>query len=105
MSGLPKGTGAYLMQLQIDKEKAQKAQVEAQYPPRRYQHDCTACVYLGHFEEYDLYVCPQGGIPTVIARFSSEGPDYQSGLDAGKSGLLPFLAEAYSRAVSNGLLP
>ena len=45
----------------------------------RYQHDdCDACVYLGQFNEYDLYYCP--GEPTVIARASSNGPDYFSGI-------------------------
>lgn len=44
----------------------------------KFQHDCSRCVYLGHFEDHDLYYC--AGEPTVIARFGDEGPDYGSGL-------------------------
>jgi len=51
----------------------------------KYKHDCENCIYLGSLEEeniiYDLYICPNGkAISTVIARFSSNGPDYYSGL-------------------------
>jgi hypothetical protein len=46
----------------------------------RYDHDCDACVYLGQYEQYDLYYCP--GEPTIVCRYSSDGPDYRSGLDA-----------------------
>lgn len=45
----------------------------------RYKHDCNRCVYLGHLQEFDLYACPQGGNPTIVARFSSKGGDYFSG--------------------------
>lgn len=44
----------------------------------RYVHDCDRCVYLGQFEQYDLYYCPSE--PTIVCRFSSEDPDYNSGL-------------------------
>lgn len=44
----------------------------------RYEHDCDSCVYLGQFEQYDLYYCHHE--PTIVCRFSSEGPDYYSGL-------------------------
>lgn len=51
-----------------------------------YLHDCDSCIFLGNYiwknREYDLYVCKQGRLwPTVIARFSSDGPDYISGLE------------------------
>lgn len=46
----------------------------------QYQHDCSSCIFLGPYEaggrNYDLWVCPGG--PDLIARFSSEGPDYGS---------------------------
>lgn len=49
-----------------------------------YQHDCDACTFLGISEDgnvkADLYHCPQSGLPTIIARRSSEGPDYISGV-------------------------
>lgn len=61
----------------------------------RYKHDCTSCTFLGRYSEYDLYFCKQGGNnPTVLARFSSQGPDYLSGMD---SEMAP-LAEARKRA-------
>lgn len=48
-----------------------------------FEHDCDACTFLGHNDEgtMDLYFCPQlPGLPTVIARFSDNGPDYMSGI-------------------------
>ena len=61
---------------------------------RRYEHDCDACAFLGTYADpsprsteglYDLYYCHGEGVrlPTVIARFSSRGPDYTSGLVEG----------------------
>jgi hypothetical protein len=44
----------------------------------KFKHDCNVCNFLGHFENHDLYYCKNE--PTVIARFSSKGPDYSSGL-------------------------
>jgi hypothetical protein len=70
----------------------------------RYQHDCDKCVPLGEHETADLYYCEQGGLsPTVIARYSSVPPDYQSNLLFAKSGT--HLGEAKQRAVTLGLLP
>ena len=50
----------------------------ADFTPR-YQHYCDNCIFLAKFNEYDLYFCPQGGDPTVIARFGTDG-DYLSGI-------------------------
>lgn len=61
----------------------------------RFQHDCGACVFLGHYEEHDLYYCP--GEPTVIARYSSEGPGYKSGL--------PFANETLADSSAAARLP
>jgi len=72
-----------------------------------YKHDCTQCVFLGTAtapgtpQVVDLYFCDQGGRPTVIARFSDDASDYQSGL--GFTSLL-FLKEAELRAKKLGLL-
>lgn len=44
----------------------------------RYIHDCDSCIYLGQYKEFDLYYCP--GEPTVVCRYSDDGPDYGSGL-------------------------
>jgi hypothetical protein len=48
-------------------------------PIPRYKHDCKACQFIGCLQEFDIYACPQGGNPTIVARFSSKGPDYFSG--------------------------
>lgn len=44
----------------------------------RYTHDCNTCVYLGQYKQYDLYYC--AGEPTIVCRYSDEGPEYNSGL-------------------------
>lgn len=69
----------------------------------RYTHDCLHCQYLGRFDATDLYFCDQGGgSPTVIARHSSEGSDYKSGLH---HAIVDYhLAEAKRRAQAEGLL-
>lgn len=51
--------------------------------------------------DFDLYYCSQGGHPTVIARYGEAG-DYYSGLEFGRDGHIPALAEAYRRAVAQG---
>lgn len=53
----------------------------------QFTHDCESCIFLGRYvdtyssvrKDFDLYVCP--GEPTVVARYSSEGPDYNSGVE------------------------
>lgn len=68
---------------------------------KRHEHDCSKCYPLGEFGIADLYFCEQGGnFPTVIARYSSEGSDYSSGLPS----ILPDLQEAERRAKIVGLL-
>lgn len=57
----------------------------------KYKHDCKKCKFLRHEtapsrtsmrqENADLYFCSQGGINTIIARFSDIGSDYASGLN------------------------
>lgn len=55
----------------------------------QHKHDCDNCTFLGRFTNndicpnYDLYYCPQGNIPTLIARWG-EGPCYFSGMLAAK---------------------
>ena len=46
-----------------------------------YKHDCDVCVFLGSYQrnaDYDLYVCKAG--KTLVARWGSEGYQYDSGL-------------------------
>ena len=84
-----------------------------------YKHDCDKCTFLGTIlvkdidetgkegGEVDLYHC-DGNIPTVIARYSSDGPDYSSGIliaeHALKRGEYGYpLVIAYCAAVARGL--
>lgn len=64
-----------------------------------YKHDCGACVYLGRFYhegvDYDLYSCPGGSNPTLIARYGSDGREYMSGRPF--IGILPPITEAAKR--------
>ena len=57
-----------------------------------YDHDCPDCAFLGTFDNKDLYFCPRG-LTTIIARNSSEGSDYQSGLVFAKNDLHLGVAE------------
>lgn len=52
-----------------------------------YQHDCDCCTFLGNaqdeYGEYDLYHHFNGDNSTIIARYSSEGSNYISGMNFG----------------------
>lgn len=64
---------------------------------KRYEHDCEKCIFLGCWEEYDLYFC--SGVTrgsTVVARYGDDGHEYTSGLDL--ADITPPLAEARARA-------
>jgi hypothetical protein len=70
----------------------------------KYTHDCTDCKFLGNYKgthyHYDLYYCPQSGMPTVVARYGNEGAEYSSGLGF----TLPHLVEAERLAKEQGYL-
>ena len=68
----------------------------------RYEHDCNTCVFLGQWKEYDLYYC--SGEPTVVARWSDEGGDYNSGIVFAERGLIPQLVVAYKRSIKRGFI-
>lgn len=54
---------------------------------KNYEHDCDKCIFLGSWDDadqsvittYDLYFCPQHNLPTVVARYGNDGPDYHCG--------------------------
>jgi hypothetical protein len=82
----------------------------------RYEHDCDNCVFLGQFENADLYVCAHNNIiDTVVARFSDDGPDYLSGLTFAyaygedlsieEDSDMKSTFEAFKRAISIGYRP
>ena len=66
----------------------------------KYKHDCDHCTFLGHYNRADLYWCG-GKYPTIIARYSSDGPDYVSGFPS--ASVNHELAEALNRARDRGL--
>jgi hypothetical protein len=75
----------------------------------RYKHDCSNCTFLGRFRKYDLYFCPQTGIPTLLARYSDEGSNYLSGMCFGRTEVSEGdfnrpLAQAYLRAKCSDLI-
>jgi hypothetical protein len=78
-----------------------------EYEPKstpQFEHGCSmGCTYLGQFEGYDLYFCPQHTIPTVIARFGDEPHEYMSGMPRPGAEALPPLAIAKKLAIMMGL--
>ena len=66
----------------------------------RFQHDCDKCKPLGEFGDADLYFCPAQlvGGENVIARYSDDGGDYQSGMEFADK--IPALGEARNRAIA-----
>ena len=59
--------------------------------PKRYEHDCNQCVYLGQYGNADLYACGPDAeesdedccekvLDTVLARYSDDPADYASGI-------------------------
>lgn len=63
-----------------------------------FTHDCGDCLFLGRWQGFDLYFCPNE--PTVLARAGDDGPDYTSGLNA----TTPVLMEAHERAMRLGFI-
>lgn len=74
----------------------------------KYDHDCKKCVFLGNFTDdeidYDLYVCSHEFpfIDTLIGRYSSDGPDYCSGVYFIKT--IAPIGEAYKRSLEKGYI-
>lgn len=77
----------------------------------QHKHDCNNCTFLGTFinndivPNYDLYYCPQGSNPTIIARYGKD-VRYMSGMQFGIANQNDEecpLGEAYRRAKKLGL--
>lgn len=63
----------------------------------KFNHDCTSCKFLAHFDGHDLYVC----VSTIVARFGNDGWDYTSGYPSN----LPILKVGAAMAEVKGILP
>ena len=85
-------------------------------PKPLFTHDCDKCCFLGQYvmtaekkwkypyTRYDLYFCEQGVdnlLPTVLARYGHDGPEYTSGVLGSKH---PPLIEAERLARVAGLI-
>lgn len=66
----------------------------------KFLHDCTKCIFLGHFEKHDLYYCPDD--KTLTARFDHDQMDCRTILAGATSD--PILGEAFRRAKKRDLL-
>lgn len=72
-----------------------------------HEHDCERCIYLGGYNNHDLYACPEFSSessvlpPTVIARYGPDG-DYYSGIVF--ADFRPELGEALRRAIERGVI-
>jgi hypothetical protein len=80
LSSLVVNQPAYDLPIETQAQKDVKNGIPT--PEARYKHDCNKCVFLGNYNEYDLYFCAIGNFmvePTVIARYGEDG-DYLSGL-------------------------
>ena len=70
-----------------------------------YEHNCSACVFLGRYGTYDLYACvPKEKMTTVVARYDNEPSEYSSGIEFANGTDSP-LSEAFERALGAGLIP
>lgn len=72
----------------------------------RWMHYCADCRFLGFADldllgPHDLYYCIQGTLPTVIARYGNEEPEYISGMAIADEH--PLLYEARERAIKLNL--
>lgn len=70
----------------------------------RYEHDCPNDVFLGRFEQYDVYIATaehHGAGVTYIARTSDEPADYLSGVEL--VGRHPAITEAHRLATLRGI--
>ncbi len=75
----------------------------------QFQHDCTACIFLGNMlaggKSVDLYYCPNDIVrSTVVARYSSEGSDYASGMVFAENRAMAELVVARMLAIEKGLI-
>ena len=69
-----------------------------------HDHDCESCEWLMSRDNVDLYFCPQNGagLGTVVARYSSDGPNYTSGVHFAH--MNQWIALAYNCSKMLGLL-
>jgi len=68
---------------------------------KHFEHDCDVCKFLGHYQGYDLYICPNG-TKTVIARASSVPSNYSSGMTFAMTSLKERIEDG--RTLDEGVL-
>ena len=44
----------------------------------QYKHDCENCLFIGVFNNFDVYICLGTEAGSMIARFGDEGSQYAS---------------------------
>lgn len=77
---------------------------------------CPTCVFLGQYNEYDLFYCPQHGVPTLIKVYFGDDGDGNMGEryltmppkfcnNPHLKRNCPEYVEAYNRAVERNLIP
>lgn len=44
----------------------------------QYIHDCSRCIFLGRYKNYDLYAHCYHPVVEMVARYSDDGPDYSA---------------------------
>ena len=76
---------------------------------KRFVNDCHMCKFLGQWKEYDLYYCPQGGYPTVLAMYYDDSNYYDNPVINEISGMAladstPSLTIAKKRALHKGYI-
>jgi len=75
----------------------------------KFKHDCEKCIFLGHYNEKDLYFCDQNSTnPTLIQRYSDDSGDYFSAIaivnDSLVQSISPDLRVAFLIARELGLI-
>lgn len=88
----------------LDKSRVNIKWTTSMYPGPRYPNgnignERVKAIALGYYNEYDLYVVFQGPIPpTIVARYGTDGPEYET-FNPAMTKLLPEHPAHYHEAV------
>lgn len=70
---------------------------------KRYAHDCSRCVFLGQYAEYDLYFCDKS-TGTLLARYGDDGMCQTSPIKNNFTPILNWEAVAFGLAIQKRLI-